>query len=498
MANAEDIIAPIGPPIDNHEARSKRLGIGTLGVYGSGMLVQDTLGLGLGSLLLFYLTILCGMSGSLAGLATGAALVLDAFIDPLAGSISDNSRSRHGRRHPFMILAAIPIAVGYGLLFSIPVGLSGWGLFAFAMVMLMTVRVGLSFFQVPYVALGAELSDDYTERSTIVAARVLFTVVAGLAAAVLTYGVFLGGHNGQHNRAGYSPLAWTLGGIVLLGAAISSFGTLNMRHRLHAAPIDNGGGVGRVVAEVVEVFKNRSFCILFAACLILFIGLGVGGALSLHANTYFWKLQPPQILVITLVLSAGYLAGVFIGAALSRRWEKRTVALLGISLIGVGQLVPVSLRLAGLIPASAAVPTLMIGGICSGIGAACSLIGFQSMMADAADEHEHLFGARREGLYFAGISFSAKASSGIGLILAGLILDLIAFPHGLDLPGAPHVNIPLDTIDKLAFFHGPGAAVITAISVLTLTLYKRGKRDHEEVRAALVAKRDTIAGAAAQ
>jgi glycoside/pentoside/hexuronide:cation symporter, GPH family len=493
MANAEDIIAPIGPHGDNHAARAQKLGLGTLAVYGSGMLVQDTLGLGLGSLLLFYLTILCGMSGSAAGLALGAALVVDSFIDPLVGSISDNSRSKHGRRHPFMILSAIPIAVGFGLLFSIPTQLTGWGLFAFAMVMLMVVRVGLSFFQVPYIALGAELSDDYAERSTIVAARVIFTVFAGLGAAVLAYGHFLAGPNGVHDRAAYSPYAWTCGALVLAGAALSSFGTMNMRHRLHSAPEDTSGGAARILAEVVEVFKNRSFCILFSSCLILFIGLGVGGQLGLHANTYFWKLQPKQLLAITLVLSFGYLLGVFIAAALSRKLEKRTVALFGISMIGVSQLGPVSLKLAGLIPAGAEVPTLMIGGVCAGIGAASALIGFQSMMADAADEHEHLFGARREGLYFAGISFSAKASSGIGAMIAGLILDIIHFPDGLDLPGAPHVNIPIDTIQKLAISHGPGAAIITAVSVAILTLYRRGKRDHEEVRAALIAKREKAA-----
>ncbi len=482
-------VAPVGQASANHVARSERLGIGTLAIYGSGMLVQDTLGIGLNSLLLFYLTIVCGMSGAVAGLALGVALMVDSFIDPLVGSLSDNSHSRHGRRHPFMILAAIPIAVGFGLLFSIPTQLTGWSLFAFAMVMLMIVRVGLSFFQVPYQALGAELSDDYAERSTIVAARVLFTVAAGLAAAFLAYGLFLNGPGGVHNRAAYAPFAWTCSALVLLGAGVSSFGTLGMRHRLHAAPADNGGGVARIVSEVAEVFRNRSFCILFSSCLILFIGLGVSTQLGLHANTYFWKLKSPQILVITLVLSLGYFVGVFIAAALSRLWEKRSVAVLGISLIGVGQLGPVSLKMVGLIPAGSEVLTLMIGSFCAGIGAASALIGFQSMMADAADDHEHLFGARREGLYFAGISFSAKASSGIGAIIAGIILDLIAFPHGLDLPGAPHVAIPLATIQKLAIFHGPGAAVITGVSVLILTLYRRGKRDHEDIRAALIAKR---------
>jgi len=210
---SEEIITPIGPGGANHVARGQRLSLGTLTVYGSGMLVQDTLALGLGTLLLFYLTVVCGLSGSAAGIALGFALVVDSFVDPLVGSISDNSRSRHGRRHPFMLAAAVPIAVGFGLLFSIPTGLTGLALFVYALTMLMVVRVGLSFFQVPYIALGAELSDDYSERSTIVASRVLFTVVAGVSSAFLAYGVFIKGHDGQLHRAAYAPFAWTCGGL---------------------------------------------------------------------------------------------------------------------------------------------------------------------------------------------------------------------------------------------------------------------------------------------
>ncbi|HWA60172.1 MAG TPA: MFS transporter, partial [Caulobacteraceae bacterium] len=203
------------------------------------------------------------------------------------------------------------------------------------------------------------------------------------------------------------------------------------------------------------------------------------------------KLKSQQLGVITFVLSGGYLVGAFLATFLSQRLEKRTVAMIGISLIGVGQLCPVGLALLGVIPISAAVPVLMIASVVSGIGAAAALIGFQSAMADAADEHEHLFGARREGLYFAGISFSAKASSGIGAIIAGIIIDLIDFPKGLDLPGAPHVAVPDAVIHRLAAFHGPGAAVITGIAVLILSLYRRGRRDHEEVRTALLERRAT-------
>lgn len=476
----------------NHAARSKRLTLGALAVYGSGTMVADSLGIGLGTLLLFYLTVVCGLSGSAAGIALGLILVVDSFVDPWVGSLSDNSQSRHGRRHPFMLAAAAPIAVGFGLLFSIPIGLTGMALFAYALAMLLVVRIGLSFFTVPYVALGAELSDDYAERSTIVAARVLFTVVAGLGAAYLAFGVFLSGQDGQLNRAAYTPYAWTIAGVAFAAAAVSTLGTLGSRGRLHAALPSQEKS--RFLSELAEVFKNRSFNILFGGCLTLFVGLGVGGSLGLHTNTYFWRLQPAQILAVTLVSSVGTFLGVFIAAGLSRVLEKRAIALIGIGLIGVGQLVPTLLKVFGLITHTAELTTLIIFALATGIGAGCALIGFQSMMADAADEHEHLFGARREGLYFAGIGFSSKASSGLGAMIAGLILDLIHFPHGVSGAATTHLVVPPDTVLKLALIGGPGASVITALCIAILTLYKRGRREHEEIREALDSRRAAIAG----
>jgi len=97
-------------------------------------------------------------------------------------------------------------------LFSVPNGLTGAPLFAYALVTLLAARIGLSFFIVPYMGLGAELSDDYAERSTIVASRVLFSVVAALMMTILASGIFLGGPKGQYYRPGFAGLAWTAGG----------------------------------------------------------------------------------------------------------------------------------------------------------------------------------------------------------------------------------------------------------------------------------------------
>jgi GPH family glycoside/pentoside/hexuronide:cation symporter len=475
-------------PAANHAARSSKLSLGALSVYGSGALVENLTTTAIGGLLLFYLTIICGLSGSLAGAALGATLVVDSFIDPVVGSISDNSRSRHGRRHPFMIASIIPIAVMFGLLFSVPKGLTGLPLFAYALATLLSLRVATSFFYVPYMALGAEMSDDYAERSSIVAGRVFFTVVGGLAAAVLTWGVFLKGANGRYEGAAYTPLAWTFAAIVAFGALVSTLGTLRARGRLHAAPAGGRFSPGQFAGEVVEVLRNRSFVSLFMPCLILFTALGVAGTLTLHANTFFWKLSANQILLLTLVAPVGIFGGIFGAGLLARRIEKRTTAVIGLALIGVAQMAPVMLRLSGLISLEQAVPTLAVAVLLGGLGGSVATIAFQSMMADAADEHEYLFGARREGLYFAGITLSAKASSGLGAWIGGIALDVIGFPHGIANP-AMLARIPPETIRNLGLAYGPGASIFTVVAIAVLLTYKLTKADHARIQTELKRRR---------
>ncbi len=486
--------ATLASPADNHAVRASKLRVGALAVYGSGALVENITTVAVGGLLLFYLTVICGLSGSLAGATLGATLVVDSMIDPIVGSISDNSRSRHGRRHPFMLAAIVPIVIAFGLLFSVPKGLTGLPLFGYALATLLSLRVAISFFYVPYMALGAELSDDYAERSSIVAGRVFFTVIGGLTAAILTWGVFLKGPNGRFQAAAYSPLIWTLAGIVILGGLLSTFGTLRARGRLHAAPKEGSFSAGQFLGELLEVLRNRSFVSLFMPCLILFTALGVAGALTLHANTFFWQLSSGQILLLTLVAPLGVFGGIFGASVLARRIEKRSIAMLGLALIGLAQLGPVTLRLTGVIPASAAMATLAVATVIGGLGGSIATISFQSMMADATDEHEHLFGARREGLYFAGITFSAKASSGLGAWIGGIALDVIGFPHGVTNP-ALLARIPAETIRNLGIAYGPCASIFTAVAVAVLMTYKLTKADHARIQTDLKNRRADQAAA---
>jgi len=140
--------------------RRTKLGFGLMAAYGSGALVDSVTNAALGTFLLFYLTAVCGLSNSLAGLSLFVGLVIDALVDPLVGSLSDNTNAKLGRRHPFMLGSAVPLAICLGALFSIPASLTGWGLFAYVTVILIGLRICHSLNNLPYVALGAELSDD--------------------------------------------------------------------------------------------------------------------------------------------------------------------------------------------------------------------------------------------------------------------------------------------------------------------------------------------------
>ena len=116
-----------------------------------------------------------GLSGTLVGAAVLIALIVDAITDPIMGGISDEWRSKlWGRRHLFMLLSAIPTGLGLWFIFSPPLSLSNTNLFIWMLGFTILVRLGLTLFYVPYLALNAELTESYDERTQISSLRTIF------------------------------------------------------------------------------------------------------------------------------------------------------------------------------------------------------------------------------------------------------------------------------------------------------------------------------------
>ena len=479
--------------------RSAPLTLGVKVGYSAGQFVDGIVNNALSVFLLFYVTAVCGLPGALAGVALSMGIIIDAVMDPFIGTLSDGWRSRLGRRLPFMLAGLIPTAVAFVLIFLLPPGLGQGFLFAWLAVLSIMLRVSTSLFILPYAAVGAELSDNYAERSSVMTWRWGMGMIGAVIAVALGFGVFFGGHDGLSRRAAYPPFALVLAGIFLVGGLMAARTVYATRGRLHPPPKQTVGWLGaRVLREVFETFRNRSFRILFIGALLFFIALGTNASLGLHANTFFWHLTAPQTQLVTIALFAGLLCGAPLAGPFLARMEKATVLMVGMGGLLLAQGAPVLLRLLHLLPWVGEPLAWLLAGIMFLGGAlmATAAIAFSSMMADAADEHEHLFGERREGLFFAAWAFASKASTGAGALIAGVVLQAIDFPTNLAERGGVSAVLPERMVDLLGLFYGPGAALFSLAAVLTTLLYRLDSKAHAAIMVDLVQRRSAVANAA--
>ena len=465
--------------------------------FGVGQLGEGLKNGAFGIFLLFYYNQVLGMPGTLAGLAVGTAVVVDAFTDPLAGSLSDHWRSRLGRRHPFMYASILPLAVSFYLLFH-PVVTGDWALFVWLVVFANLTRTSMSLYYVPHNALGAEMTEDFDERTTLVGYRTFFGYLGHLAAVTIGMAVFFAAtpefEVGQLNAAAYPPFAATLA--VLMAAVIfwSAWGTRSVipylpaateRVSFHALAV-----LRRVVSDIATAMGCGSFRWLFSGMLIVFVMVGVDGALNIYIYTYFWELTRGDIVLIV----AGFPIGVMFGAMLSNRifarWGKRAGLMFGAASWAFWQILPVALRLLGWFPENAdalLLPLLFTIRVIQGACTAQAPIATGSLVADSADEHELETGRRQEGVFFAAASFAQKAASGSGNVVAGFALDLIDWPRGAHVQTA--ADVPPETLVDLGLVYGPYVAGFAVVALWCFTRIKLTRARHEEILAELALRR---------
>ena len=432
----------------------------------------------------FYYAAVLGLPGGLVGAALAISLAFDAVVDPLVGSWSDNLKSRLGRRLPLMIASVPAIVLSLGLLFSPPHGLEPWALFAWLTVMSVATRAFISVFNVPYIALAAEMATDSAARTSLVVWRSLAGIFTGLACTVLGYSLFFA-HGGLQRPQGYPGFGWSVAGMLGVGLSACCLGIWRYAAVLPQPDQVAHGLLARLPGEVREIFRNRSFRVLFLSAVVLYSALGLNASLNNHAFVFVWRLRSESIQFIGYAFLAGILMGVGGAPVLQRLVEKKTVVIVGLSLLMANWLVFQGLRLLGLYSpvGDPGLLSMEFNSGVAGIGVGLALVAYPAMMADAADEHELLFGRRREGLYFAGLGFANKAATGLGVLLAGVALDLIAFPKNV----GQQIGIVLPELvqARLVMIWGPAAAVICTVSLVILMAYGISRARHAEIEAAL-------------
>jgi Na+/melibiose symporter-like transporter len=448
--------------------------------------------------LLFYYTQVLGLAGTLTGLALFIATTFDAITDPLAGSYSDRFRHRWGRRHPFMYASAIPLGLTFVLLFRPPGALDEVGLFLWLAVFAVAVRGSMTLYHVPHLALGAELSQDYSERTTIAAFRTFFSL-AGIA-SVLAFGwlwFFRSTpefESGQLNPEAYPPFGLAFGALMAVTVFLSAIGTHDRIPSLPKATADAPRlRVSDIVEDYVGALSNPSFRAFFCGIVVFFVMRGVQESLYVHMVTFFWRLEQQQILTLALLAVPGLLMGVPFWTAVSRKIDKRPAFLAGVTGFSLCVLLPPIAQLLGWFPSPdswAYMAGLAFAGTLAAFCAAAGLVMAGSMMADVTDEHELTTGRRQEGIFFGALAFAGKSTSGLGVFLGGIGIDLIDFPDQ-----AMPEDVSADAVFSLGVLYGPGIMLFAVVALVFLSRYRIDRARHAEIVQELERRRGPLAPA---
>lgn len=460
--------------------------------YGFGQVGEGVKNSAFSYFLLFFYSQVLGLSATLTGLALFIATTFDAITDPIAGSFSDRFRHRWGRRHPFMYAAAIPLGVTFALLFRPPAGLGELGTFLWLVCFTVLVRASMTLYHVPHMALGAELSEDYNERTTIVAFRTIFGLAGAVGVVGVAWLVFFAEtpefERGQLNPAAYPPFGLVFGLVIAISVLLSALGTHDQIPRLPKPSPEAGRFSLRALrGDYVAALTNRHFRFFFIGVVLFFVMRGIQETLTVHLSTYFWLLDQGQILTVTLASLPGFLLGVPVWTLAGKRLDKRPTFLIGITAFSLFVLAPPMAKLAGLYAAPTSplyVGILASCGFLATFSASACLVMSGSMMADVADDHELATGARQEGIFFAALAFAAKSTSGLGSFLAGIGLDLIDFPTQV----APEA-VPAAKATALGIFYAPAIAVIAIAAIAFLSRYGIDRKRHAEIVRALEVRR---------
>ena len=426
-------------------------------------------------LLIFYNQVL-GIDAGVVGTVIMAALIFDAFADPIIGELSDRTQSKWGRRLPWLYTAAIPLGIIWLLLWHPPeMGQTGTIIWLFCTAVLARSLVAMC--EVPSIALVPELTADYDERTRLMRYRFLFGWAGGLLMLIFAYGIFFTGEKGVSDPVGYDAYSvW--GALMMTGAVLISALGQHRHVAKQSPPAPRSVGLGHAFAEAKVTLSNRAFLWLVSAAVFGLINQGLTFALTNYQLGFLWQLQQMEMLYYALILFATVIVAFIIVPPLSARLGKKNAAIF-LALISMTFTAGLyGSWLLDLVPGAPNDPSIlfMFALVAMTNSAAVGMMMLtSSMMADVVEASQQETGRRSEGLFFAGYFFMQKCAVGIGTFAAGMILTFADFPQNA-VPGRVDVVV----LDGLALYYMGTVLTLGIIGVLVLRHFPISRESHNE------------------
>ena len=449
---------------DGTFATTPRLTRGAMIAWGIGTLGPVTVLTATNALLLRFLTDNYGLAAGLAATLIAVSKFYDAFADVAMGIVSDRTRSRWGRRRPYLIGGAVLLAVSLLAIFAAPNFAGETARTVYMALILMFYATAYTIFNVPYMAMPGEMTRDYHERSELMRWRVYGVGMAILIASAI--GPKLLDWFGGGGDA-YAKMAMVFAPIIILAGIVAFAGTA------HAPSTERSATHHGIGAQIRSAAGNRPFVVLVLVKFITLMSLGVQ---SIFPFFFQRILAVPNGVLGTYFLyqTSMFLIAPSLWLWCSRRWgKKRTfMAALALSL-------PVWLSWMLAVQGE---PLWMVylRGVVIGISGSGVILMGQSMLPDTM-EYDHLrTGLRREGVFAALYTTVEKFSGAIGVALVGALLG--AYGYVQSRGGA--VDQPASALWAIRIAMAYVPAAITLAGMAALAFYDLDERKLNETIAA--------------
>ena len=456
--------------------------------FGSGHLANQLFPAALG-VFMVVLVMSLGMNPILAGLLGALPRLIDALTDPVMGFISDNTKSRWGRRKPYILLGSVIAGVAFMIMWQLNPDNSELYNFFYFLIVSLFFYIGYTIFATPLIGLGYEMTPDYNERTRLMAVSQFMGQIAWMIAPwfwVIIYNQSLFDSAPEGARI----LAVWVGGLCMILGIMPALFNKEMivpdKDKMKSLSMgEMAANFKHFLSGIKKTFKNKPFIRLCGATFLIFNGFQTIAQFAFFIIVYYlfsgdkvaagnW----PAWFGTISALATAFLV-IPIVTKISEKVGKKNAFIIAtlISVIGY------SLKWWGFNPDNPWLMFMPIPFLSFGIGGLFTLM--MSMTADVCDLDELKNGERREAMFGAVYWWMVKLGNALAILLSGIVLHYVGFNENVDVQTADAiVNLRIADI---------AIPIFTALmAILVIFPYDISEKKANEIREALIERRGKV------